>query len=85
MIFMLKYFAPAFAFKMIDESGDNSSHWREHIFQASQEAVGLSRSAGRYLLRPDHILFHIGSDARMKPLDCDQINLSAKEIFQVKG
>lgn len=46
-----------------------------------------SRMCRRYslsLFRPDHVLFHIGPDARMKPSNCDQINLSAKEIFQVK-
>jgi len=37
------------------------------------------------LFRPDHILLHILPDTGMQPLDGDQIHLSPREVFQVKG
>ena len=37
-----------------------------------------------FLFRPDHILLYVRADARVQPLDGDQIDLSAEQIFQIK-
>ena len=60
------------------------AHLLAYLVREAFLLEGGSKLSRRIQFRSDHILLHIRPDAGMQPLDCDQIHLSPKEIFQVK-